>query len=202
MGLAEFTIAQIKAKGWMAVANLYFDNACNLSVLHSRGYVAIDETTKLCLFYSIEDTYNTANIEKRYLVIEDDKLGQQQNIVFEDLECLQHTDFAQFAHYRNYVDSETTLPTPVIPTPETILSYVKNPDTGLYTTAGGEPLDAALTDDGKLQSVIHLYPETVEGYAGKFPRSAVSIEWWQIFYKNQAKFKAKMAEVYGLTTLI
>lgn len=189
--LSSFLIDTIKEKGWLAVSDIYFDNAINLSVYHSRGYVAIAPNDGLVFFYTNMDAANTFTIEDRIVVMDKGYSGQQQVITCQCLDCIQHVNFAMYSHYRFYADEQDVTPIPKIPTEKDMEKYVKNPETGLY-----EGADIAEMVSGKRVSVVSMYDKD-------FPyNSAAVIDWWKLFEKNRKKFNVVIRDYFGISDLI
>lgn len=207
MALSDNVLKIIKEKGWMALTDLYFDNAVQIEIFNSRGYIAINPNNGIVYSTGIIDITNTSKMEDQAIIMPEKKIYHQQTIYVTSLDHLQGYNIANYSHWSYCVDSDTVFPIPKIPTKAKILAYTLDADDstgsiygddGMYTPhhkfTGADTSLLRFTDTE--ESVISLYPDK------KYYRASAVIGWWQMFYKNQEKFIAAIEDEYGESGLI
>lgn len=147
-------IKTIEDKGWLALSNIYFDNAVALNITNSLGYVAYSANEGLVFWLSNQDTMDTSICENRYVYMNPSMTGHLVTLVAQDIECCQHFEYALYSKFNFYWDDETVFPMPTIPDKKGIMRLEKNEETGLY-----EGADVLY---GLKQRYSHAIPKTGE----------------------------------------
>ena len=185
----DFFDEQLAARDWLGFSQLYFDNSFIISTYLTNGYVAYSPGKKLFFSISTLDTTDTKIVEDRFVTLEREYIGMQQNLTVVDANMLQHVDVALYAHPRFFKD-DSDVPFPTIPSRSKIMGMSADSKTGLYPGC-----DEAGFIDGRVESAIPFYDK-------KFPYSGAAVKEWQRFYKNQEKFKAMLKASLGISDAI
>lgn len=225
--LAERLCTVIKEKGWLAVSNVYFDNASVCNIGNSLGYVAISEADNTMFWLSCMDTVDSDLTEQNYVHVDPHNIGHQQTLMAQDLDCLQHLEYALFMHSNFYWDEQEKFPLPSIPTRATIEGLTADEnglypgtDTLLYSKApmfgNSDQLQKSVislfTDDQfkdpelsntrkflTTSKPIHASADYPRALSSTYFGSAVNVDKWKAFYKNQTKFVQALNEYLGIT---
>ena len=188
--LRDFFLERLKAKGWLSISSLYFDNGYVIDIFITRGYVAYSPDRDLFFTTNCLDTTNTQIIEDTYIAFDRRKISQQYALTVSTGDCFQHFDLALYNHYSSYTDDQTEAPWPEIPTKDQIMSYKLNEETGLYNG----PAVAGYIN-GEQKSVVPMFKEG-------FDQSGARIAEWQRFYKVQERFCKMVGDMTGVTDCI
>lgn len=187
MAMLDVLTGRIKEKGWLAISNLYFDNSYIINIFATRGYVAYSPSNEVFLAYSCLDSTDSSVVEGKFITMDKNHCGMQQNITVAGQEHLQHFDFATYSHYNWYNDDQESTPWPNIPAEAEIRAFTKNPETGLY-----DGTDTATMINYRERSCVAMYGK-------EHPYSGANVEAWQAFYKNHDKFVKMLNECYGIS---
>ena len=199
--LSEQLVSQIQKNGWMSISSLTFDNLSVANVVMQSGAIGIDTANNLCIFQSNEDIVYTQIIENKAVTFDKRRIGHMKTIVFQDLDCLQWFQAAQYTFNYTYENPAKTFddmanhpwPITTYPSEADILSATFDEETGLWTC----PNVATALDTGALEerSVIPLFEEEA-----KTMSSAIVSEWF-IWYTQHNLFKDYINSQFGLTII-
>lgn len=184
--IRDFFLERLKAKGWLSISSLYFDNAYAIDIFTTHGYVAYSPGKDLFFTTNCLDTTNTQIIEDTYIALDRRKISQQYALTVSTGDCLQHFDLALYTHYTQYSDDQTESPWPEIPTKDEIMGYTLNEETGLYD---GPAIAEYIS--GEQKSVVPMFKDG-------FMQSGARIAEWQRFYRAQERFCKMIGEMTGI----
>lgn len=226
--LATLLAKSVSEKGWLSISNVYFDNSIICNVANTLGYVAMSESEGLMFWTSCLDITDSTNLEANMIFMDPHFVCHQQTLSTQDMDCLQHFDYALYSHYGFYWDEQQEMPLPKIPTPSELEAMVKDETTGLYpntdTLVNMKRRYAKDSNDSAELSVINMYTDDQfvdkhvgatsnylthntplwdirdypNGVASTVFASAVNIDRWKAFYTNQKKFAAAVAKLTGI----
>lgn len=204
--VVELALERITDKGWLSLANLYFDNDCIIDVFSTEGYVAYSPSKECFFKMSTLDSANTETIKRSYVRHESKYIASEKTILCAGAEHMQHFEIAMYANAFFFNDDQEKMPYPRIPTPEEIAAFEKDED-GKYPEDQFDLIgynDFSKKGEQRTEQTLALYPrEDAEAVApGVWRYSGAYIDAWKRFYKNQEKFKAMLAEAYGITDAI
>lgn len=188
--IRDFFLERLKAKGWLSISSLYFDNAYVIEIFTTHGYVAYSPGRGLFFTLNCLDTTNTQIVENTYIALDRRKISQQYALTVSTADCLQHFDLALYNHYTAYDDNQTEAPWPEIPTKDQIMAYTLNEETGLYN---GPAIAEYIS--GEQKSVIPMFKDG-------FMQSSARIAEWQQFYRAQERFCKMVSEMTGVNDCI
>ena len=198
--LAKSLQKVISEKGWLAISSLYFDNSSICDVMASGGHVAFCEATNSVYWFTILDSTDTSLVEHNYSIMSHRKIGQQIVLVQQDLDCLQHVQYAMYAHKRFFQNVEgESLPYPTLPAEAELAALELDEETGLYS--GTDGVVEMMTPFS--HTTQKKYPKEKSAYLlydAFYPtcdhlESSAPVEHWKKFYEEHAKF-IKMVEAY------
>lgn len=164
--LTKQLVKTVNEKGWLAISSVCFDNSVVVNIMNSGGYVAFSESENLMFWQSNQDTADSNNILNGFVHQDPTSYGMITTFVAEDLDCLQHFDYAAYGRFDFYWMGQDQVPIPKIPTKEFIMSLKKDEATGLYPGTDilygfKDRYNSNIGMDGKREpvSVINMYSD-------------------------------------------
>ena len=197
MSMVDMLTNRLKKHGWLSITSLYFDNAYAINIFNTFGFVAYSAADECFFSVNCLDTTDTEIIENRLVTLNPGKIGQQQVVTCVGLEHFQHFDMATFGHYRFLAAPVNgCIPYPDIPSPDDIMAYGVNPDTGLV-----DGVDEVTTMAMTKRSTLSLYDKFYD-YKNDDFYSGINIAEWQYWYTNHDAFLKMLTDGYGVTNPI
>lgn len=190
---AEFLMKEVKDKGWLYIANLYFDNGLTMFPFTAHGRVCLSPSAEMIFSTSRLDSTTSYVMGRDYVAMDDHYNGLFQTITCVGFDMLQHIDTNLFAFDRINPDGADRFLTPEVHKPAQIEALAKGND-GLY--AGCDTLGF---HTGMVASSKDLYPElkdSLDDYHG------LLVDRCKLFIKNQKAFAVAMNKMYGLSDCI
>ena len=130
--LSTRLVNTVKNKGWLHIASVCFDNSNVLNIVNTGGYVAISESENTMIWLSSQDMADSENTFNRLAHLNPNIIGHHVTLVDQDLDCLQHFEYALYSKMHFYWDEQDAFPAPTIPTKDEIMALEKDEETGLY----------------------------------------------------------------------
>lgn len=191
--MKEHLIKMIENKGWLAIDSLYFDNAMEVDINSTRGYIAISKTINCVITIDTIDSLDMMKLQNTLVKFADTNLGHGTSIILGDLEGLQRYNIATYAKSSMFSGKkEITFPQ-IIPNAtnkNTVYEDIGN----IYATSGfGGTLK--LNDKSEIRVLEILDPAVVS----KEDRSWFDVDYLrEVWFKNKLDFNEKIAEYLDL----
>ena len=179
----------VRKWGWMAIGNVYFDNAACVNPVGFRGMMCCDE--HFFFFPGNLGLDNGNAVDHLYSSGLPGVTGHRNTIVCVDEIFLQHFDVMLFNTGSQVHNDKFQVPN--FPKPSDITSLEKNPETGLYD---GYPV-AELVGYGRRESVCTLYPE----YEDQNETVSLRINAYREFQHNHDLFVAAVNEIFEVSAI-
>lgn len=168
--LATRLVSTVKDKGWLHISSAFFDNTNVLTVTNSSGYVAVSESENSVFWLTNQDTADSENVFNGFIYSDPTIVAHHVTLVQQDLDCLQHVEYALYSKMNFYWDGQDQFPMPTIPTKAEIMALTKNEETGLYDGASdilyglkprynGFDVDTVLNKERTETSTINMYQD-------------------------------------------
>lgn len=193
MTTAEYFHDVVTEKGWMAVGNIYFDNALTLFPFTCDGRVCYSPAKEMFFALEKHDSTNTQLLEGVYITHDDRYHSLYQTIVCIGAQHLQHFTLNLFNFSQHTPSGISPFPVPTIPKPADIDAMTPDAKTGLY--AGTDTVEYKNQKQG---STICLYPDETElaKYYG------IRVDSYKMFNKNHLEFCKAVNKFFGTTDCI
>lgn len=196
MPMLDMLIENVEKHGWMSISSLFFDNAYNVFIPTTCGYIAYSKEHECFVSLNSMDSTDTDIVENTYVTMDPGFIGQQQVLTIIGQEHLQHFNMAMYAQYRFWPYTDKELPYPTYPTEGELSALVKDEETGLYNGC-----DVITTMANEKRSTLDLYKDTLDYRKGD-PYSGANIDAWKNFYVNHNHFKTFLSKFMGITDAI
>lgn len=192
MTIADFLMKEVKDKGWLSIANLYFDNGLTIFPFTVGGRVCMSPSAEMVFCTNRLDSTNSYKFNRDYVAMDDRYNGLFQTITVTSFDMLQHFDTHLFALDRINPSGADEFLTPVYPKPAEIEGLTAGED-GLYPGK-----DVVGFQTKKEASTINLYPDLkpLSDYHGFL------IDAGKMFIKNQKAFVKAVQKIYGISDCI
>lgn len=189
---AEFLMKEVKDKGWLYIANVYFDNNLVFFPFTCGGRICMSPSAEMIFSTEHVDSTNSYKLERDFVAQDDSKNGLFQTICCVGFDMLQHFDTHMFAFgtINPYGADEFMMPK-VYKSAE--IKALTPGDDGLY-----EGKDTVGFHTGATASTLSLYPNFTKyhNYHG------LLIDQCKTFIKNQEAFAKAINKFYGLSDCI
>lgn len=189
----EHLIKMIENKGWMAIESLYFDNAMEVDINATRGFIAISKSIDCVITLDTIDSVDMMKLQTTLVRFAKGNLSHGTSIVLADLAGLQRYNIATYAKSTMFNGRKEIVFPQVIPDAKIKGTYDTDID-DLYKNSG---FGGTLTlNNGDAMRTLEVFDPTK---VDECDQSWFDVDYLKdIWFKNKLDFNEKIAEYLDL----